>query len=241
MLPNAIDAALPPLLLPPSDAGWRHWQARAVDRIKRQALRQLHRSARGEVLLLQVYLAGEEATERTLQHELLAGAPAWLAQQIARHLADEEAHARAFAAEIEARGAHPGRFSEPDWLSRRKIARWRRIAQAHAVHFEHGLLVPAYAIGLCAEQMAERVLARHCDTIGPHHPMHTLLARVLADEHRHVRLCAHTLQRIVRAAERPRLQALLDEVRAVDRSWGITGAIGMLLAGWWLGARRAGG
>lgn len=233
----ALPEQAAPCLQPPAGSGWQRLQAWAVDGIKRRALRRLHRSVRGEILLLQVYLAGEEATERSLQQELLTTAPAWLAQQAARHLAEEEAHARAFATQIEARGGQPGQFTEPDWLSRRKIARWRRIAQAHAPGFAQGLLVPAYAIGLCAEQMAERVLARHCDTIGPAHPMHALLARVLADERRHVRLCAHTLQRIVAPAEQSQLQALLAEVRAVDRSWGIASALGMLLAGWWFGRR----
>jgi hypothetical protein len=217
----------------PPAAGWQRLQERWVDRVKRVALRQLHRSAAGERLLLRIYLLGEEATEQALQRELVSERPAWLARQMDQHLAEEQGHARAFAHALAQRG-RPARAHDagrPDALSRRKIAQWHRLARRHAPRFASGMLVPAFAIGLCAEQMASRVLRRHCDVIDARHPLASLLARVLADEERHVRLCQGTLGRIVGAGEWSALEALLDDVRAIDRSFGVTGALGMLAAG----------
>ncbi|MEK8043892.1 hypothetical protein AAB986_36515 [Burkholderia contaminans] len=111
--------------------------------------------------------------------------------------------------------------------------RWRRLAQRHAPHFSQGVLVPAYATGLCAEQMAMRVLARHCATIGDAHPLYPLLSRVLADETRHVRLCSDTLRRLVAPSEAAHLAVLLDEIRAtIEAGFGVTGALAMVAAGW---------
>jgi len=241
--------------------GWARVQAVLVDRIKRAALRRLHASTAGEILLLRMYLIGEESTEQALQDDWMpTDAPQWLSRQSAQHLAEERLHVLAFADAIAQRGgttrntargaaspdvvgavnevtgangtAAAATQSEPDWLSRRKIARWKRLGQRHAPHFSHGVLVPAYAIGLCAEQMGVRVLRRHCDTIGAEHPLHPLLAGVLDDESRHVRLCMHTLKRIVTQEELPRLEALLQEIRRIERGFGISGSIGMYLAGW---------
>ncbi|WP_196493903.1 hypothetical protein [Burkholderia stagnalis] len=216
----------------PAPRGFARMQAYLVDRIKRAALRRLHRSGHGERWMLRMYLIGEEATECALHDEWTGDAPDWIAQRIERHLADERRHAAAFVDALQARGVQVDGPGRPDWLSRRKIARWRRIARRHAPHFAHGLLVPAYATGLCAEQMAMRVLARHCGVIGARHPMYPLLSRVLTDEVRHVRLCTETLRRLVAPSEAVRLAALLDEIRAVDAGFGVTGALAMYAAGW---------
>lgn len=221
--------------IPPAQ-GLGALQARLVDRIKRAALRRLHRSVRGERLLLRMYLAGEDATERTLLEELLPQSPPWLEQQVERHLADERRHVALFAQALGALGDDAESRLEPDWLSRRKILRWQRLAHRYAMHFEQGLLVPAYATGLCAEQMAERVLRRHCAVIGTEHEMYPLLARVLADEKAHVRLCENTLRRIVAPDEAAHLARLLKDIRRVDASFGVTGALAMYVAGWVLGS-----
>ncbi|ERO65456.1 hypothetical protein P308_18800 [Pseudomonas piscis] len=213
-------------------------QARLVDRIKRVALQRLHRSVRGERLLLRIYLAGEDATERALLDELLPQSPPWLERQVERHLADEQRHVTLFAAALGERGGEGTARLEPDWLSRRKILRWQRLARRYAGHFEHGLLVPAYATGLCAEQMAQRVLSRHCAVIGAEHGLYPLLSQVLADEKAHVRLCQGTLQRIVAPHETVHLARLLKDIRRVDASFGVTGALAMYLAGWVLGGGR---
>jgi len=228
------DAAGFDCLAPPLLRGWPALQAKLVHHVKRAALRQLHASRAGEILLLRLYLVGEASSEQALQHELRSAAPEGLARQIDQHLADEQLHARLFAEAIAERGgpAPETQPQRPDWFSRRKLARWQRLIRRHAPHFAHGALVPAYAIGLSAEQMASRILARHCALIGPAHALHPLLARVQADEERHVRLCSRTLQRCcVAPQERARLARLMDEVRAVERGFGVTGALGMALAG----------
>ena len=71
----------------------------------------------------------------------------------------------------------------------------------------------------------------------PGDPPDPLLARVLHDEGKHVRLCMRTLSLSVSEAEMPHLQRLLAEARAVDRSFGVSGAVGMYLAGVWLRLR----
>jgi hypothetical protein len=212
--------------------GWARLQAVLVDRIKRAALRRLHASSAGEILLLRMYLVGEISTEQALQDDWLAeGTPEWLARQADQHLAEERLHVQAFAAAIAQRGGSAS-ASEPDGLSRRKIDRWKRLARRHSTSFSQGILVPAYAIGLCAEQMGVRVLRRHCDTIGASHSLYPILASVLDDETRHVRLCMHALRRTVLPQELPRLEALLREIRAIERGFGISGSIGMYMAGW---------
>ncbi|KML62678.1 hypothetical protein VL15_02270 [Burkholderia cepacia] len=217
----------------PVPRGVARARAYLVDRIKRAALRQLHRSPHGERWLLRMYLIGEEATECALHEDWTGQPPDWLAPRIEQHLADEHRHAAAFADALRARGVTPSTAPhELDWLSRRKIIRWRRLAQRHAPHFAQGKLVPAYAAGLCAEQMAMRVLARHCETIGAAHPLYPLFARVLADETRHVRLCSDTLRRLVAPSEAAHLAALLDEIRAIEAGFGVTGALAMYAAGW---------
>ena len=217
-------------LAPPALRGWPRLQATLVDRIKRAALRQLHASAAGELLVLRIYLIGEVATEQALQREEIANRPDWLMRQMERHLAEEQGHARVLEAALAARGARPW-AGEPDWFSRRKLASWHRLAKEYAAQFSHGLLVPAFAIGLCAEQMAMRVLQRHCAVIGPTHPMYPMLQRIENDERRHVRLCMGTLTRLVGVAEQPALAALLRDVRTVERSFGVSGALGLYVAG----------
>ena len=221
----------------PRPQGLGALQARLVDRIKRAALLRLHRSPRGERLLLRMYLAGEDATERALLDELLPQSPPWLERQVEQHLADEQRHVTLFAEALRERGDDAQARLEPDWLSRRKIQRWQRLARRYAGHFEQGLLVPAYATGLCAEQMAERVLTRHCAVLDAGHGLYPLLARVLADEKAHVRLCQNTLRRIVAPHEAGHLARLLKDIRRVDASFGVTGALAMYGAGWLLGGR----
>lgn len=222
----------------PRAQGLSGLQARLVDRLKRAALQRLHRSPRGERLLLRMYLAGEDATERALLDELMPQSPPWLERQVEQHLADERRHVTLFTDALCAMGDDGTRRMEPDWLSRRKIQRWQRLAHRYAGHFEHGLLVPAYATGLCAEQMAERVLSRHCAVIGTKHSLHPLLSKVLADEKAHVRLCETTLRRIVAPHERAQLASLLRDIRVVDASFGVTGALAMYVAGWVFGGGR---
>ena len=218
----------------PDLKGWQQWRAQRVDRIKRAAIALLHRSQGGEALLLRMYLVGEEATECALMDEWSQHAPPWLQQQIAQHLSDEQHHAKAFAQALRERGhavAQERGQTEPDRLSQAKITRWKKLSLRYAPSFKQGLLVPAYVTGLCAEQMAQRVLSRHCAVIGAQHRMYPLLARVLNDEKRHVQLCQETLQKLVTVEEIPALKKLLAEVRAIDASFGICSAVAMYAAG----------
>jgi len=212
----------------PQARGLAALQARLVDRIKRAAILQLHASPGGERLLLRLYLDGEEASQRILQDRLTGTQPAWIARQIAQHLAEEQGHTALFAAAL---GTQPASSLAPDGLSRRKMARWRRLEDRYAPQFGQGALVPAYATALCAEQMALRIMGRHCATIGPQHALYPLFARVLGDEERHVRLCAHTLQRLVAPHEAAQLARLLAEIRSIDAAFGISGAVAMYAAG----------
>lgn len=222
-------SSIPPLL-----SGWPKVQAYWVDAIKRSALRQLHASQAGERLLLRIYFIGEEATELALQRELVVERPEWLIQQMDQHLADERAHANAFAKLLAERGCEIESGAQPDWLSRRKIAKWHRIAHKYAPSFSNGVLVPAFAIGLCAELMAARVLERHIDVLSQlpdTSNLASLLNRVLNDERRHVKLCCYALDRLVSTQEKSMLDKLLKEVEAIDRSWSVVGAIGLFLVG----------
>lgn len=212
--------------------GFAKMRAFLVDRIKQAAIRLLHKNIYGERWLLRMYLIGEETTECAL-HEEWSKQPleSWLAQRVEQHLADERCHATAFANELRKRGISTNMRHAPDWLSQRKIAQWRRLALRYAPCFSQGILVPAYATGLCAEQMAMRVLTRHCSTIGATHPLYPLLARVLNDESRHVRLCADTLRHLVPPSETAHLVALLNEIRAIEAAFGFTGAVAMYITG----------
>lgn len=211
--------------------GLVRWQAWAVDRIKRAAIQQLHRTKKGELLLLKIYLIGEESTEQTLQQELVSDPPKWLDKLVAQHLHEEQVHVELFANEMRQLGVEVKTGQPPDRISARKIEKWRQLALQYAPAFKHDVLVPAYAIGMCAEQMAQRVLTRHKEAIGTQHALYPLLCRVLKDEEHHVRMCAYVLQRTVYPQESGKLYELLDKVRQIDRSWGVTGAMGMYAMG----------
>lgn len=228
-------------LATPRPEGLKALQASLVDRIKRAAVARLHRSSRGEQMLLRMYLIGEDATERALMDELMPQSPPWLERLVTQHLADEQRHVKLFTEALLAAGGKITTELKPDWLSRQKISHWQRLAHQYAPHFQYGLLVPAYATGLCAEQMAERVLGRHCSVIGTEHAMYPLLSGVLADEKAHVRLCGTTLRRIVTPDELPQLVRLLKEIRRVESGFGVTGAVVMYVASWILGGLRHSG
>lgn len=215
----------------PVPQGLQALQARLVDNIKRAAIRHLHASERGEHMLLSMYHDAEAASEGIFREQLTDAPPEWLARQLTQHLAEEQAHTALYASACVVRAACQPAKRVPEGLSRRKLARWRRLAARHARHFTQGSLVPLYATLLCAEQMGVRILQRHCETIGQLHALHPLFAGVLADEQRHVRLCAHTLQRLVSADETAHLAALLADIRKVGAAFGVCGALSLYAAG----------
>lgn len=228
-------------LAAPRPEGLKALQANLVDRIKRAAVARLHQSPRGERMLLRMYLIGEDATERALMDELMPQSPPWLERGVTQHLADEQRHVKLFSEALQASGEKSTTELKPDWLSQQKINQWQRLAHQYAGYFQYGLLVPAYATGLCAEQMAERVLSRHCAVIGAEHSLYPLLSEVLADEKAHVRLCNTTLRRIVTPDELPQLVRLLKDIRRVESSFGITGALVMYVVSLILGGLRLAG
>ena len=121
-------------------------RAYLVDRLKRAAIRRLHRNVHGERWVLRMYLIGEEATECALHEDWTGQPPDWLAPRIEQHLADERRHAAAFADALRERGVAPsaaphGRLVEP--------------AQDHA-------MAPACAAP-CAAFLARRARAGLCD------------------------------------------------------------------------------
>lgn len=226
-LANVADA----LAAPPATQGWPALQAWLVDRIKRRALRHLHASALGERLLLSMYLDAEEASLDILRGQLHLDGDGQMTRQITQHLEEEAIHTALYAAALDARGPRLSSRRVPAGLSRRKLDRWGRVARKHAPSFAHGSVVLSYATVLCAEQMAVRILQRHCETIGAGHALYPLFSQVLADERRHVRLCAHTLHRLVAPAEMPCLARVLAEVRKFETGFAISGAIALYAAG----------
>ena len=74
----------------PAARGLARLRAWLVDHIKRRALKHLHRTRSGELLVLRMCLIAERATEATLHEDLAPQAPDWLQKQIAWHLAEEQ-------------------------------------------------------------------------------------------------------------------------------------------------------
>lgn len=204
------------------------WRICWVNAIKSRAIRLLHKSRQGELLLLRMYFLAEATTVNGIANDVSPLAmPEWLVAVNAQHLQEEGLHIKLFAEAIKARGGQLPKARKLDWLSRHKVRKWLAIAQHYRSRFAWDGLVPAYAIGLCAEQMAMRVLERHCRAIAPQHPLQALLSRVWADETQHVETCAEVLQKLVQPEESAALRTLLAEIRRVDRAWGFATAVGL--------------
>jgi hypothetical protein len=232
---DSMSPAVPQKLYTCLDAQAAHGlaalRAYLVDRIKRTAIHQLHATERGERFLLTMYLNGEKDSQQILHEKLALDLPAWLARQFRQHLAEEQRHVQLFAQALGLTDHHRAHRKIVTGLSWFKLRRWNRLTLDYQPQFAYGVLIPTLATALCAEQMACRVLRRHCDTIGKAHALYPLLSRVLADEQRHILLCAHTLQRLVAPAEEAELARLLRRARAIDASFGTCGALAMLAAG----------
>jgi hypothetical protein len=227
---SATASALPDQCLQaPVLAGVQGLRARLIDVVKTVAIRLLHRNRPGELLLLRMYFLAESATVHGIANDVRPmSMPDWLVAVNARHLEEEGVHIKLFSEAIKARGGVLPNARHLDPLSRYKLGQWVAIAQRYRARFAWDGLVPAYAIGLCAEQMALRVLERHRRAILPEHPFYALLDRVWHDEAQHVATCAEVLQKLVGAEEANDLRALLGELRGVDHAWGLTTAIGLL-------------
>ncbi len=223
-------------------------QATLVDDIKRRALRALHRTARGEALVLRTYLWAEELAEGEVLDETAAGAPPWLARQLERHAADEKRHAVLLRQRLDQLGqtgapmgpALPG----ADALCRSKLDRLRALAAAYAPRFRSPV-VPLLAVACGMEKLGVRVLTRHLAVLaeveepGRPHPTATLLRRIVVEERGHVAGCERALAKLVEPDELPLLAELRGKIEAVDRAWGVTGALTFLALGGWFRLRGA--
>ena len=215
-------------------------QAFLVNAIKRRALVALHATRRGEALLLNMYLWAEEGAEGAVLRKALAtGMPQWLAEQTDRHLRDEERHAALLRKRLADLGAAPGGL-KVDALSRWKLRSLEKLAGESAAGFRQGVKVPIFAIAYRLEAMGVRVLERHLEVCsqlaergGEVAPTRELLQQVTADERHHVQACERVLQRLVTDDdEQPKLAKLLGRIDAVERAFGVCGAVGMLAVGY---------
>jgi hypothetical protein len=220
-------------------ATWaRRAQASLVDVIKRRALAALHATTRGEVLLLDIYLWAEEGAEHAaLRDAMSADPPPWLAAQVARHLGDEAYHAVLLRERLRQLGAAPA-SREIDVVSRWKLRALERLGRASASDFRLGLTVPLFAVAYRMEAMGLRVLERHLAVLerveqrtGRPDETREVLLRIASDERHHVEACARALLRLTDDDEHPRLAAVLARIDAVERAFGICGAVGLWLAG----------
>jgi hypothetical protein len=198
---------------------------------KRLAVRNLQRTRDGEALLLQTYLFGEEEAEGSALAQLAARqAPGWLAPRVEKHRADERRHARMLEEELARLGVARAKLSL-DPISRWKLRRIQQLIDSRAAQFEAGHLVTLLAAAMVLEEMAARVFARHLELLDDGNPLGATLTTLLRDERKHARLCADSLDRLVGAHESERLRSLLDEVRRVERSFRMTGAVTLLAVG----------
>ena len=199
--------------------------------VKRRAIRALHRTPAGEALLLNVYLWAEEGAEATVLVDALAGGlPDWLVSQVERHASDEARHAALLRARLADLGAIV-RAPRVDPISRWKLRRLRLLAERARPRFRAGIAVPLFAIAERMEAMGVRVLDRHVGVLADGDPTRALLARIVTDERHHVRACARALAALVGPDERPALAALRRRIAAVERSFDLVGALGLLAAG----------
>lgn len=218
----------------------RRAQAFLVDRIKTRAIVDLHRTARGEALLLEIYLWAEEGGEGDLLSKLTAHPlPVWLTERMARHIADEARHAGLLRARLREMGMSP-RPPQIDVVSRWKMRALERIVARAASDFREGAKVPLFAVASRMETMGVRVMERHLRALtvierrlAGRHPARDLLQQIAADERHHVTSCEETLFRLVGQNEARPLRALLKAIDRVDRAFGVLGALGLGAMGLW--------
>jgi hypothetical protein len=218
---------------------------RLLENTKRPALRLLHRTARGEALIVGLYLEAEQHAEEAAPWEpMLGAAPAWLRTWLDHHRTEERHHAALFATRLAAltRAEAPTSRSGLDHLSRLKLRALHRLVVGSAPRFGAGALVPALAVAWRMEEMGVRVFRRHAEVLAEtaaDAPLLPVLKEVLADERRHARACRHAVSRLVAAGEQSALASLLKKIDRVERRLGVLGAVALLVAGGLLWIRTA--
>ncbi|CAN5837093.1 hypothetical protein BH11MYX3_BH11MYX3_13020 [soil metagenome] len=202
-------------------------QRRAVDSIKRHALTMSLASPRAQAAILTEYLWGEEGAESSaLQKTAAAAAPPWLGKLVTRQLADEQRHAALLRGRLTELGAQ-GR--PPPALARAKLWWLERACAPYTSSFAAGPIVIMLAVAAQLEATGVRVFGRHLAVLEQHaaaDPLAEILGSILADEERHARSCAAALDKLVVPSERAVLEELRERIASVDRSFGVTIAVG---------------
>ena len=207
----------------------RELQRRAVDGIKRHALMISLGSPRAEAQILQEYLWVEESTESDALRQTIdrTEPPGWLAELIARQLADERRHAELLRRRLATLGAPPSR--PPPAIGRAKVWWLERACAPYATTFAAGPIVTLLAIAAQAEATGVRVFGRHLGVLeercGASDATAEVVRSILADEKRHARSCAAALERLVLDEERAALDEMRRRIAAIDRAFGVTIAL----------------
>lgn len=215
-----------------------------LERVKRPALRLLHRTRAGEAVLVRIYLFAEEHAERAvLLDDVVLGAPAWLSRWLSVHREEEARHAQLFRHHLRELGVTPkdaaGRI---DPVSRYKLWRLLRLVRASAGRFDQGALVPALIVAGVMEEMGARVFARHVEVLqarGAPSPLLEILRTALADERRHARACARSVEKLTWPSERDAAADVYRRAHRIERQFGVTGALLLLFTGAFLCIRDA--
>ncbi len=205
-----------------------------VDKIKRVALANFHKSKWGEVLILKLYLKSEELAASNgyfSLDEILAHSPEWLQVEMRRHEKEEQGHVRALENRISNMAA-----AERDiplyFFSNSKIKKFHLLAKEYENKFEVGLIVPALVVGLILENLGVRIFKRHIrvlQEIDGKSPTYLLLASLIKDEKRHMQGFLKSLRKLIKPNEFKDYRELRKRALFLDQKGGLRSAIGMLL------------
>ena len=202
----------------------RDLQRRAVDGIKRHALRLSLDSPRAQAHILTEYLWSEEGAETAALHRTRsANTPEWVDRLTANQLADELRHAALLRDRLIELGARTDRV--PPGLIRLKLWWLERVTEPYMNAFEQGPTVVLLAIAAQLEGTGVRMFGRHLAVLEQYRaddPTTEVLRQILSDEKRHAKSCTIAVERLVRDDERRTLDELRDKIADVDRAFGVT-------------------
>jgi hypothetical protein len=205
-----------------------------VDKIKRIALANFHRSKWGEVLILKLYLKSEELAASNgyfSLDEILTNSPDWLQIEMRRHEKEEQGHVRALENRISSMAAVE-RNIPLYFLSNSKIKKFHLLAKEYENKFASGLIVPALVVGLILENLGVRIFKRHMrvlQRIDSKSPTYLLLASLIKDEKRHMQGFLKSLRKLIQPNEFQDYRALRKRALSLDQKGGLRSAIGMLV------------
>lgn len=202
----------------------RDLQRRAVDGIKRHALRLSLDSPRAQAHILTEYLWSEEGAETAALHRTRsANTPEWVDRLAANQLADELRHAALLRDRLIELGARTDRV--PPGLIRLKLWWLERVTEPYMNAFEQGPTVVLLAIAAQLEGTGVRMFGRHLAVLEEYRAgdrTTEVLRQILSDEKRHAKSCTIAVERLVRDDERRTLDELRGKIADVDRAFGVT-------------------